>query len=309
MSSAALTRALERAESVLLPLPTVEGALARREAGMPAPEDAALVRERVAAIMAAQGADGSWNGSLEATGAALIELAELAAGDADLAPVQGVSEGLAWLRSLRGGTGRFGQACATDWHEAGLCQHTLEGFHAPAPASGEPGEADTLVIDSARATEAGLRWGEVPAGSDLDGLRRIVSHWAWPRREPLLKAASAVAALSALLRAPATPENVRAIAEGIACLLRSQRADGTWHGVPLYDAMELLLAGVSRGYRVPEVDAALGRAAQLLVLTQKSDGSWGAETRPRQPLSAWRVLRHALGLTAGVEPASPDEAP
>ncbi len=273
---------------------------------MPAPEDATLVRERVAALLTAQGADGSWNGSLEETGAALIELAELAAGDADLVPPQGVSRGLAWLRSLRGGTGCFGQTCAADWHEAGLCRHTVEGFHAPAPApaTGKPGEADALVIDSARATQAALLWGETAAERYLDGLRRIVSHWAWPRREPLLKAATAVAALSALLRAPATPENVRAIAEGIACLLRSQRADGTWHGVPLYDALELLLAGVSRGYRVPEVDAALARAAQLLVLTQKSDGTWGAETRPRQPLNAWRVLRHVLGLTAGVEPAS-----
>ena len=51
------------------------------------------------------------------------------------------------------------------------------------------------------------------------------------------------------------------------------------------------------------VDAALARSAQLLVLTQKGDGTWGAKAGARQPLTAWRVLRHVVGLTAGAQPA------
>ncbi|HEX9106200.1 MAG TPA: hypothetical protein VF832_03210, partial [Longimicrobiales bacterium] len=95
-------------------------------------------------------------------------------------------------------------------------------------------------------------------------------------------------------QAPATGANVICAAEGIACLVRAQRADGTWHGVPLFEALEALLAGAARGYRAGEVDAVLARSAQLLALTQKPEGGWGTEDRAsaRQPLIAWRVLRH-----------------
>ena len=333
MSGGGLSRTLERTESVLLGLPTVEGALARRDAGCVAPEDRGRFRERVAVLVAAQSHDGSWHGSLRETGLALLELADLAVvlGEdvpgarpgavppnpeprADIAvpgadgghalPAETVPAALSWLRTLRGGIGRFGGGCDPQWHRNGLCEHTLKGFHAPAPLADGPRDADLLVIDSARATEAALCWGERgPAERHLESLCRVVSGWAWPAGEPVLKASSAVAALGALLRGPVTPEYVRAIAEGIACLLRTQRADGTWHGVPLFDALELLLSGVARGYHVPEVDAALARSAQLLVLTQKGDGTWGAKAGARQPLTAWRVLRHVVGLTAGAQPA------
>jgi len=99
-----------------------------------------------------------------------------------------------------------------------------------------------------------------------------------------------------VLEAWRQPEDVVSAAEGIACLVRTQRADGTWHGVGLYDALDTLLLGVARGYRVPEVDAALLRAAELLAISQKADGSWGRQTTVRQPLTAWRVLRHTQAL-------------
>jgi len=163
-----------------------------------------------------------------------------------------------------------------------------------------PADADALVVASARATRAALVWGERGAGVDahVESLRRVISHWAWPGGEPALQPRSGVAALAAVLEARREPADVVSAAEGIACLVRTQRADGTWHGVGLYDALDALLLGVARGYRVDEVDAALARAAELLAISQKANGGWGRQAGIRQPLVAWRVLRHAHALDA-----------
>ena len=376
MSADATARALERAGPPLLGGEGVENALARREAGFPAPDDAELLRSRLATIAAAQQADGSWQGEggpLAATARALLELSELE--DALASPPQDTGWGesapasspptwgevfgprpwpgadgqlpgcvpaaLRWLRGRRGAAGRYGEECDAGRHELGLCHHFLAAFHAPRCGAREAPDADGRLTDAALALRAALCWGT--AGTDvalhLDGLRRVVSVWAWPdlvrvppprlaptlarqgaragrrerrrqRREQEAQALStrvlrlaalpspraAVTALGAVLQAPMTSANVACAAEGIACLVRSQRADGTWHGVPLFEALETLLFAVARGYHADEVDAVLARAAALLALTQKEDGGWGMEegASARQPLVAWRVLRHAV---------------
>ncbi len=304
MSADVVQRALERTEASFLAGRSAEAALARREARGALPEDERLLRARTREIAALQAPDGSWDDDLLVTASVLLELAELECALAPstvdargLVPGAPVEVALSWLASLREGPGRFGEDCTEASHRAGLCNHALAGFHAPA-AGTLPLDADTLVVASARATRAALQWGERSAGLDahLDSLRQVISHWAWPGGEPLLQPRSGVAALATLLEAPRQAADVVSAAEGIACLVRTQRADGTWHGVSLYDVLDTLLLGVARGYRVPEVDGTLARAAELLAISQHADGSWGRQTGTRQALTAWRVLRHAQGL-------------
>lgn len=303
MSVDVFRRALERVEATFLNGQSAEAALARREAGSVLAGDERLVRARCCELISGQAPDGSWAGDVLLTATALVELAELewalvpGRDPVELEPDGQVPAGLAWLAALRDGPGRFGEDCSEAWHRQGLCSHVLTGFHAP-PAGRGSVDADTLVVASARATRAALAWGQHGPALDahLDSLHRVISHWAWPGGEPLLQPRSGVAALGAVLEAWRQPEDVVSAAEGIACLVRTQRADGTWHGVGLYDALDTLLLGVARGYRVPEVDAALLRAAELLAISQKADGSWGRQTTVRQPLTAWRVLRHTQAL-------------
>lgn len=311
-----IERALERVGSALAAEESVRGALARRAVGVARQEDEGLLAGGMASIVEAQRPDGGWPGSdrLEATGRALLELAELqeALGKAAAPMEEAVSAALTWLRSRRGAPGRFGEGCSPSFHEARLCHHYVSSFHAPAWDTGEapdpaPGP-DELVCQAALALRGALRWGEGGDTVDVhvEGLRQVVAQWAWPGDEPLLSAGSGVAALGGVLEAPQTHANVVAAADGVACLVRTQRADGTWAGVQLFDALETLLLGVARGFRVDEVDAALARSAELLALTVRPNGTWGAErsaATERLPLLAWRVLRQALECAPG--PATP----
>jgi len=307
VSAETLRRGLERVEAALIAEASVRGALARRDAGLPHPGDDELLGARAAELVAAQRGDGSWGseaGELAATAAALLELSQLeeVLGEGATAPPSVTVAGLAWLRGRRGAPGRFGAGCAADWHQAGLCHHFLAGFYAPVADGAEP---ETQVTDSALALRASLRWGERGTTADLhlDGLRQVVAHWAWPPDAPLLAARAGLAALATVLEAPQAQANVVCAADGVACLVRTQRADGTWHGAELFDALDTLLLGVAHGFVVDEVDAALARSAELLALTQ--NGTWGAAPAGRHPLIAWRTFRHALGqgLAVAATPA------
>ncbi|MFO7260795.1 MAG: hypothetical protein DIU52_006550 [bacterium] len=305
VESAAIRRALGAVEAHLRASDGAEALLARREAGLAAPGDAAAVDAEAAAVLAAQHDDGSWGGGLLDTAEALLALHELWEGE-NRGSGQ-IERGLDWLRTRRGLPGRFGEPCDPRRHEVALCHHFLGGFFSPAPpqpsleavrlACGAPvpGDATVRLVASCVALQAKLRWGRYGRDVELhlEGLRRIVD--LWDARDGLFTMPGFVAAVAALADAP-DPESREAAARGIATLVGAQRADGTWPDVDLFQVMELLERAARTDNATPAVNAALHRSAVMLAVSIQEDGTWGLHAGTRRTLIGWRVLRYAARM-------------
>jgi len=302
---AAIQRALGAVEAYLNGSNGAEALLARREAGLAAPDDAAATDAAAAAILDAQHDDGSWGGGLLDTAEALLALHEL--WDGENRGNGQVERGLDWLRTRRGAAGRYGEVCDPRRHELSLCHHFLGGFFSPAPpeppleavrlSCGAPvaGDAAARLVASCVALQAKLRWGR--NGRDvelhLEGLRRIVD--LWDQREGLFTVPAFVAAVAALADAQ-DEQNRDAVARGIATLVGAQRADGTWPDVDQFQVMELLERAARTGGASPVLDAALRRGAVLLAVSLQDDGTWGLHAGTRRTLIGWRALRYAATI-------------
>src|SRR5690606_20442576 len=302
---AAIQRALGAVEAYLRESNRAEALLARREAGLTGPGDAAAAEAAAAAILDAQHDDGSWGGGLLDTAEALLALHELWDGE-DRGSGQ-LERGLDWLRTRRGVAGRYGEACDPHRHELSLCHHFLGGFFSPAPpdppleavrlSCGAPvaGDAAARLAASCVALQAKLRWGR--HGRDvelhLEGLRRIAD--LWNQRDGLFTVPAFVTAIAALADAP-DGQNRDPAARGIATLVGAQRADGTWPDVDLFQVVELLERAARTGAASPALDAALRRGAVLLAVSLQEDGTWGQHAGTRRTLIGWRALRYAAGI-------------
>ncbi len=302
--------AVTRAQARLFELQVIESFIAQREHDGQTPDDTEVVRAVADELLSHQSADGSWGGKLQLTAEALLLLAELRI-PAGFLPA--VARAEHFLRSCRNQPGRWTDGCTTRFHELGICAHFGGGFFSPAPPSVDLSDtqlANGLVFRNNADARLGLsclalhavRWWSRSSIDDLihlDTLRRIADVLFRPGSIEL-SMSSAVLLLSALTSAPRQPHYLSALHGALTRLAGLQRADGTWPDAEAFHVADLYILAGQRGYGSPVFDAAIGRVAELLVLTQDEDGGWGSEGSigPYRLLSGWRVLRHCLRLKA-----------
>lgn len=261
--------------------------------------DASVTR----AIVADQLPDGSWRGGLGATARALLLLRLLGVeGDAV------VGGGVAWLRRRRRGQPTYVSGCDRERHARGLCEHFAGGLFAPTASDGDPPvcwflsarleDRPAMLALSSMAQAAEAVWELEGQDARLHAavLRRVVLD------RPDLAAPSAVpvpAFLAAARCLLALPGDDAAVWHALVTTLRSQRADGSWPDVDTFVVLDVLLEAARRGYGGPSLDRAIGRAAELLAVTQQPGGGWGRDA-PGAGLeaAAFGLPRDVVGLLA-----------
>jgi hypothetical protein len=301
-----IQNALARAEEHLFELPLLEAFIAHRESGRQREDDPETVTAVVNELLSHQSEDGSWGGSVALTAEALLVLADLRIPGEKLKNLERAQQ---WLRKRRGVSGTYIDGCSADRHELAICEHFAAGFFSPAPPNRSlsgtrlanglvfPTDADARLGLSALALHALLRWrrASVDDSLHLDALRRIGN--AALRSNGLeVGVPTLILVLSVLTLAPRTPEFISVLHGALTRLAGTQRADGSWPNADPFHVAELYVEAHQAGYGSPVFDAAIVRTAELLVLTQKEDGSWGQEAGPYRLLSGWRTLRHAARL-------------
>jgi hypothetical protein len=309
-----LERAYARAEQELREVGGVQALMWRlkRDGSVPVEE-----RERALdSVLGRQEVDGSWDRGLGATARALLTLSEIELRSVGTVPPDAAQRAVAWIRRRRRKPRRFAESCAPVWHERGLCAHFAAGFFALADGdadeslelwsgAGVTGQDNVRLAASALALRAGMHWNLT--GTDvmlhLEALRRIVGFWCGNRgRQDLISAAASLTALHAVIDAPPSAENVATSADGLALLVGSQRADGTWADLDPVHVLDVLLTAQERGYGVRELDLALRRAG-MLVAAWLHESIDSRELANRNLLLLWRTLQYCTGP---VEPAAQD---
>src|SRR5688500_18221422 len=302
MTLPGLAEALARAEQRLFSAPVLEAFIARREAGVDTTTDEGTADALATELLTHQSSDGSWGGSLGLTAEALTLLG-------DLDPLAGsitdsVSRALAWLRSRQRAPGAWAQECTPDRHEAGLCPHFTTGLFSPGPRTQSlagttlstgarfASDDDARLALSAYTLRVVLRY-QPPLIDDLlhiDALRRLAALLFRDRTN--ISTPAAVTVLATLSVMPRSPSHVAIVHGAISRLAGSQRGDGSWPGAEMFHVADALMLAERAGYGSPVFDAALARTANLLMLTQQPDGSWGNDMGPYRLLTGWRTLRH-----------------
>lgn len=310
-----LERALARLERWLAGSNVPEALVARREAGRATSADRRIAADAADALLAAQGGDGSWRGSLVATAEALLRLSELTGRSPPKRVVAAAARGVEWLRGLRGRPGRYGDGCSPERHRLGICHHFLGGFFAPEPPI-EPDEELVLAIGarfpagpaarlaaSCLALQASLRWGAYgpDAQLHLDGLRRLFELDGRGGVD-LVGIDALPAIVLVLLEARDRARYREMTVQSLARLTQIQRADGSWPELDALYILDVLLAATGAGLGTRAIDAAIRRGAGMLAITQQDDGLWERNSSPRRALIGWRALRYALGVGGGTAP-------
>lgn len=236
---------------------TLEGVLARRLLKAPAPGDADLADHLVRERRRRSRMDGSIAGSLTLTARALWELLDLVA-DLDHA---GVVRLAGYLLAQQDKPGR--------WSDDGMAG---DGFFSPGPRaqliaplalpSGAvfAEEDDARFVASCLALRAVLRAGHEGRAPVRIHLERLL---AIRTVDPHL----AFVVLGAVGMAP--PEYRPRIGGLLAETAARQREDGTWDGVTIFHAVDMLLSAPS-----PEARALVRRAAPGLASLQRESGAF-----------------------------------
>jgi hypothetical protein len=307
MTTAPVTEALAKAETRLFDMPVLESFIARREAARATEGAAETANALVHELLSHQSANGSWGGSLVLTAEALLLLRDLRPFDADAR--ESVGRSLEWLRVRQRAPGSWSDVCSPDRHAAALCHHFAAGFFSPGPrtsasfagtvlATGAqlPTDDDARLAISALALRAVLDY-RPPSQDDLlqiEALRRVSAFLFRDRTG--ISTPAAVTVLATLARAPRTPGHVAVVHGALSRLAGLQRGDGSWPGAEMFHVADALLVAVENGYGSPLFDAAITRSAEMLVLTQQPDGSWGSDAGPYRLLTGWRTLRYVAGI-------------
>lgn len=252
---------------------TLEGVLARRILNATDPADPDTADHLIRLRRRRSRMDGSLAGSLILTARAVWELMELGA-PPDHAAVVRMS---GYLLTRQNKDGR--------WSEDG---EAGDGFFSPGPRADAIAplelpsrtvfsqEDDARFVASCLALRAVLRAGHDqrgPVRTHLDGLlsiRAIDPHLAFV----------AVGAFGA-----APPEYLDRIGSLVASILERQQADGSWDGVTIFHAVDMLL-----GVPTADARAAVRGAAPLLAALQREDGAFDETGSEAIALIALRAI-------------------
>jgi hypothetical protein len=304
MTRTQLADGLARTERRLFATPVIESFVARHEVAVDRPDDVqtggALARE----LVVSQAENGSWGDSLALTAETAMLLTALRPFDGGVAGA--LTRVVDWLRSRQRQRGSYVDHCTPELHQAALCHHFASGFFSPGPRS--VSLAGVTLSNGARfSSDDDARLGlsamalrvllglQPPTQDDLlhiDALRRITSFLFGDTTR--VATTAAVVVVAALTQSPRTAENQAAVQEALARLAGQQRADGSWLDADPFHVVDVLLLAVRSGYGSPLFESAIARTAEMLVLTQRPDGSWGNDAEPYRLLTGWRALRHVM---------------
>ena len=302
VTTSTLNGALERVERFLFEAPVLEALLARREAGQHAPEDAETAELLITELYTFQSEDGSFEGNLVRTAEALLLLGAL---QRTPARDERCDNAVAWMLRQRDLPGRFAEGCDTTNHQLGICSHFLTGFFSPgSPDTSLEGlvfsnglrfqtDDDARLACSARALRACVRWSE-GIGEHIgliSALEKLATMTFRPIYRDTLGNAAGLEVIAALLMLPHAEEHTPVVQSALGRLVALQRGDGSWPELEVLHVAEVLLSALANDYSSPAIDAALKRAAELLVLTQHENGSWSTAPEPQRTYIGWRVLR------------------
>jgi hypothetical protein len=302
VTASTLNAALAQTERFLLAAPVLEALLARREAHQEAPEDAETAELLMTELFTFQLQDGSFDGSLVRTMEALLLLGAL---QPTLTRDERCDNAVAWMLQQRDLPGQFAEGCNATTHQLRICSHFLAGFFSPgSPDTSLEGlvfsnglrfqsDEDARLGCSARALRACLRWsGRISEHIGLiGGLEKIATMTFRPVYRDTLGSAACLEVIAALLILPHSEEHTPIVQSALSRLVALQRADGSWPELEVTHVAEVLLSSLTHDYSSPAIHAALKRAAELLVLTQRENGSWSTAPDPHRTYISWRVLR------------------
>jgi hypothetical protein len=253
----AVGRALERAAGFFAHRETLEGVVARRLLGEPAPRDPDLADHLIRERRRRSRLDGSIGGSLVLTAHALWELLELGAERDDAAVVRLGG----FLLQQQDRPGR--------WSDDGTAG---DGFFSPGPRTSPitplqlpsgtvfRDESDARFVASCIALRAVLRAGH-------ESRRSVITHLESLLRLRVLEPHLDFVVLGALGMAP--PSYWTRIEPLVAEAARHQRDDGTWPGVTVFHAVDLLVSVPTRAAR-----ALIVRAARFVAAQQVASGAF-----------------------------------
>jgi hypothetical protein len=302
MTLPGLAEGLARAEQRLFSAPVLEAFIARREAGLAPETDEGTADALAHELLSHQSPNGSWGDNLALTAEALALLGDLDPPKGSIA--DSLARALSWIRSRQRAPGAWAQECTPDRHDAGLCPHFTTGFFSPGPRSHTfagtslstgarfTSDDDARLALSAYTLRVVLGY-QQPSTDDLlqiDALRRLAALLFRDRTN--ISTPAAVTVLATLAVMPRSPSHVAIVHGALSRLAGSQRGDGSWPGAEMFHVADALMLAERAGYGSPVFDAALARTANLLILTQQPDGSWGSDTGPYRLLTGWRTLRH-----------------
>ena len=270
---------------------TRQGLLARRALGRPAPGDAALTLHLIRHLAAEVRRDGTVRGGFLPTAFRLLELTDLGADEETPA----VPRLTTWLLAQQGLPGCYSDGCTKPRHEAGACEHFLQGFFAPAPAEqrvapvslpngkvfrAEPAARFALSCLALRALMGTTARTYTGPGRHLASLATL--RGAWEQWDSYFPPDLILTALTALASAPGDGRPLGGITAFVAS---QQSADGSWPQADRFVALEaLLLAGT------PEAVGAIRRAVPALAGGVRADGSFGPVAQQERGLIGLRAL-------------------
>lgn len=310
MNANPIVDALTRVERLLFATPRIESFVAKRETGDFDQHDAETADALAAELVAHQFPNGSWGDNLALTADALLLLSDLRPIKAEV--TDAATKAIAWLHTRQRAPGAFAESCERERHAQGICCHFATGFFSPGPKTVDFSNAalsngalfhsddDARLALSAHALRASLLF-EPPRTDDLlniDALLRIADLVFRDRQH--FSTTASMMVLAALVNAPRNPGHVTIVHGALSRLAGLQRADGSWPDAEAFHVADALLSAVRSGYGSPLFDRAIARTADMLILSQHADGSWGNSAGPYRLLLAWRTLRYTAGIRAKV---------
>lgn len=270
---------------------TRQGLLARRALGRPATGDAALTLNLIRHLAAEVRRDGTVRGGFLPTAFRLLELTDLGADEETTA----VPRLTTWLLAQQGLPGCYSDGCTKPRHEAGACEHFLQGFFSPAPAEqrvapvslpngkvfrAEPAARFALSCLALRALMGTTARTYTGPGRHLASLATL--RGAWEQWDGYFPPDLVLTALTALASAPGEHRSLGGITAFVAA---QQMPDGSWPQADRFVALEaLLVAGT------PEATAAIRRAVPALAASVRADGSFGPVAQQERGLIGLRAL-------------------
>lgn len=283
--------AIERLARYFAAQDSRQGLLARRALGRPAPGDAALTLGLIRHLAAEVRRDGTVHGGFPATAFRLIELTDLGADEETPA----IPRLTSWLLAQQGLPGCYSDGCSRPRHEAGACEHFLEGFFSPAPAThrvapvglpngkvfrAEPAARFALSCLALRALmRTGVR--------TYTGLQRHLASLAslkgaWEQWSGYFPPDLVLTALAALASAPGERRHLGPLTAFVAA---NQEEDGSWPQADRFVALEALLAAGT-----PDAAGAIVRALPALAASVRTDGTFGPVAQQERGLIGLRAL-------------------